>query len=110
MREDSIAQVGIDVDGRLYVKPTSTSFDYIYRAGMEVGWDSSERRLFSPRPREWTYLDWFKQILAAVADEYRTRLRLTPETVWSNVPTAVRAEISSLPEPSECPLSTRCRH
>jgi hypothetical protein len=100
MREDSIAQVGIDGDGRLFVKPTSMSFHYIYRAGMEAGWDASERRLFGAKPREWTYLDWFKQIVAAAADEYRTRLRLTPDTVWSDIPPALRAEISSLPDPS----------
>ena len=96
MREDTIAEVGIDGNGRLYVQPTSTSFDHIYRAAMEVGWDMSKRRLFSPKPREWTYLDWFKQIVAAATDEYGTRLRLTPDTVWSDVPPALRAEIASL--------------
>ena len=100
MREDSIAEVGIDDEGRLYVQPSSMSFNYIYRAAMEVNWDASQRRLFSPQPREWTYLDWFKQIVAAAADEYGIRLELTSETVWSNVPASLQAEIGSLSKPS----------
>ena len=96
MHEDSIAEVGIDDEGRLYVQPSSMSFDYIYRAAMEVNWDTSQRRLFSPKAREWTYLYWFKQIVAAAADEYRTRLELTSDTVWSNVPASLQAEINSI--------------
>jgi len=39
MVEDEIAEVGIDHDGRLYVRPTGHSFPYIYRAAKEVSWD-----------------------------------------------------------------------
>ena len=78
MAQDDIAEVGIDVVGRLYVRPISTFFDYIYRAAMEVSWDAATRRLLSPKPREWTYLDWFKQTVAAAADEYGTVLRVHP--------------------------------
>jgi hypothetical protein len=99
MREDSIAVVGIDEQERLYVQPSSMSFDHIYRAAMEVNWDASQRRLFSPRPRQWTHLQWFKQIVAAAAEEYGTRLRLTPDTIWSNVPAPLQAEICSFPNP-----------
>lgn len=93
MTEESIAEVGIDDEARLYVRPATASFDYIYRAAMEVNWDASTRRLFSPKPREWTYLDWFKQIIAAAADEYGTALRLTSDTGWTKIPASLRAEI-----------------
>jgi hypothetical protein len=96
MSEDSIAEVGIDDEGQLYVRPSSMSFEHIWRAAMEVHWDPSRRRLFGPKPRRWTYVDWFNQIVAAAADEYGTRLRLTSETAWSNVPDPLRAEIRSL--------------
>jgi hypothetical protein len=96
MAQENIAEVGIDEAGRLYVRPTSTSFDYIYRAAMEVNWDAATRRLFSPKPREWPYVDWFKQIMAAAADEYGTALRVTPHTGWTNVPADLRAEIEGL--------------
>lgn len=97
MAQETIAEVGIDEVGRLYVRPTSTSFDFFYRAAMEVNWDAATRRLFSPKPREWTYLDWFKQIIAAAADEYGTALRVTPDTAWTNIPAGLRAEIEGLP-------------
>jgi hypothetical protein len=40
-------------------------------------------------------LRWFQQIIAAVADEYRVRLVITPQTTWINVPDAIRAEIET---------------
>ena len=67
--------------GRLLVRPKVCTFPYIYRAAMEVGWDPDNRALFSPKPREWSYLRWFQQIVAAAADEYGVRLVVTPYTV-----------------------------
>lgn len=96
MSEDTIAEVGIDDEGRLYVRPSAMSFEYIYRAAMEVNWDDAKRRLSSPKPREWSYVDWFKQIVSAALDEYGARLKLTAETVWSNVPAPLRDELQSL--------------
>lgn len=98
MTEDAISEVGISEEGGLYVRPSSATFEYIWRAAMEVHWDPHRRRLFGPTPREWTYVDWFKQIVAAAADEYGTQLRLTPETAWTNTPDAVRTEIASAVE------------
>jgi hypothetical protein len=95
MTNDIIAEVGIDDEGRLYISPAASSFALIYRAAMGVNWDSSNRRLFSPRPREWSYSDWFKQIVSAAADEYGVRLRLTPETTWSNIPQILKEQILS---------------
>ena len=96
MSEDIIAEVGIDDVGRLYVRPASMSFEHVWRAAGEVNWDSSTSRLVGPKQREWTYADWFRQIVAVVADEYGAQLRLVPETVWSNVPDALRTEINSV--------------
>lgn len=94
MQDETIAEVGVDEEGRLYVRPSAMSFDYIYRAAMEVHWDAVERRLFSPKPREWTYTQWFAQIVAAAADEYGVCLKVTPTTVWSNVPDQLRSAIA----------------
>ena len=95
MTEDQILEVGIDQAGSLYLKPRTQSFPFIYRAAMEVGWDAENQRLFSPMPREWTYLDWFRQLLAAAADEYGVRLKVSSATVWSDVPEALRAQIEA---------------
>jgi hypothetical protein len=95
MREDTIAEVGIDEEGRLYVRPCSDSFEHTWRAAMEVSWDASKHRLFGPKPRDWSYVDWFKQIVAAAADECGARLKLTSETAWLNVPASLRTEIEA---------------
>ena len=95
MTEEAITEVGIDDQGRLYVRPSNTSFDYVYRAGMEIYWDADRQRLYSPKPREWDHLRWFDQIVAAAAGEYGVRLTLGPETSWSNVPDRLRTAISA---------------
>ena len=52
---------------------------------MEVQWNEATGTLHSPVPRAWSYGDWFRQILAAVQDEYGYHLQLTPHTSWCNV-------------------------
>ena len=104
MDVDTIAEVGIDGDMRLFVRPATARFPYIYREAMEVHWDAARSRLHSPKPREWTYLRWFQQIVAAAAEQ-STDLRLAPSTAWTNVPEDLRAEIehwsaSAATEPS----------
>jgi len=96
MREDRIVSVEIDGEGRLCVTPQNEDFASIYLAAMEVGWDPVRRCLVSPVPREWTYPMWFRQILAAAADEYGVRLTLMPETIWRNVSTSERLEMSAI--------------
>lgn len=95
MSDDTICEVGINDEGGLYVRPSSATFEFIYRAAMEVNWDQDNRCLFGPKPRAWTYVDWFKLIVAAAGDEYGIELRLTPQTTWSNVSDTIRAEIIS---------------
>jgi hypothetical protein len=63
---------------------------------MEVGWDAEIGRLFSPKPREWTYPRWFRQILTAVADECGVLLRLAPTTIWSGISESLRSEIEAV--------------
>jgi hypothetical protein len=91
---DQIAEIGIDVGGSLYVKPRNERFLYIYREAMEVHWDVHNRRLYSPKPRDWSYFRWYRQILAA-AKEQGTVLEITAETVWTDIPEPLRIEIES---------------
>ena len=91
--EDQIVELGIDGDERLFLRPRAGTFSHIYRAAMQVEWDPVRLVLQSPKPREWSYLDWFRQIIAAAASEYSVRLKSTPATIWTNVPEVLRAEI-----------------
>ncbi|XOV72149.1 MAG: hypothetical protein ACFHW5_02925 [Verrucomicrobiota bacterium] len=81
MNTDPIAEVAIDEQGRLLITPTSNTYPMIYREGTEVHWDSKGRYLYSPKPREWSYLDWFKHIVDTVGD-----LTLSTGTRWKNIP------------------------
>jgi hypothetical protein len=85
MDQDWIERIEIDGDGRLLVVPANYEFPLIYRAGMEVDWDSKRRALHSPKPREWSYSRWYEQILAAAAQEHGCELRLTDDTEWVNI-------------------------
>jgi hypothetical protein len=85
MIEDRIAEVGIDGELKLFVRPARTSFARIHRAKRKIRWNEARRRLLGPAPAEWSYVEGFGEILAAAADEYRVRLRLTPATIWSNI-------------------------
>jgi hypothetical protein len=97
MTRDDIAEIRIDVAERLCVVPRSDSFPYIYRAAMEVHWDNEGRYLYSPKPREWSYVRWFQQIIAAAKDEYNCHLVITPETRWLNIDDILKTEITSAP-------------
>ena len=93
MEVEPIVEVGIDDEGRLFLRPSSTSFDYVYPAGMGVQWDAVANRLFYPKPTDGSYLRCYGQVVAA-ADEYGVRLTITPITTWSNVPDQLRTAIS----------------
>jgi hypothetical protein len=93
MRADQVAAVEIDQDGRLHISPTASEFPYIYREAMEVSWDPERRSLHSPKPKEWGYGRWLRQILAAAAAQ-GVALELAPSTRWVNVPANTQAELS----------------
>ena len=93
MKSDNIAEVSIDATGRLCVTPALVKFPLIYRAAMEVYWDEQGGFLHSPIPREWSYLQWFQQIIDAARDEYGYSLFLTPITRWSGVESSIKDAI-----------------
>ncbi len=90
---DNISEIGIDDQQRLYIKPEKQTFEYIYRAAAEVGWDSKERILFSLKPREWSYYVWYRHIVDITKDEYGCKLHLTDKTTWTNIPNDLKPQI-----------------
>ena len=98
MNSEGIAEVGVDEQGRIYIRPVGIEFGQIYRAAMEVQWDEERGRLYSPVPRKWSLAQWYTQIVAAAADEYGVALERNSETKWNDVPPEVRLQIEALPE------------
>ncbi len=93
MNSDTISEIAIDDSGRLTVKPSRQEFEHIYRAALEVHWDHKKHCLYSPKPREWSYLDWYKQIVSAVMSEYGYKLVVNQETKWAEIPNTLKQEI-----------------
>ena len=89
---DFIQKVGIDESSRLIVRPASRKFPYIYREAMEVHWCEKGCFLYSPAPKDWSYLDWYKQIIKS-AELQSVHLHINDETVWSYVPDDLKLKI-----------------
>ncbi|MDR6942087.1 hypothetical protein [Mucilaginibacter pocheonensis] len=93
MTTDNIIEVGINTDGQLYLKPYKEKFPLIWRSASEVHWNDKEHHLYSPKPREWSYLDWYKHIVTIVKDEYGCELVITGHTSWSDIPDDLKGDI-----------------
>ncbi len=91
---DGIFEIGIDEKERLYIKPAKEKFTLIWRTATEVHWDSTGLFLYSPKPREWSYFDWFKHIVFVAENECNCKLILTNETYWTNIPAELKQQIS----------------
>jgi hypothetical protein len=68
---------------------------------MDVHWDAKGKFLHSPIPREWSHLQWFKQIIAAAKDEYGCQLSVTDKTIWENIADTAKEEMLKTMRPAE---------
>lgn len=93
-QKDKISKVEIDDSGKLHLTPEKTKFSLIYRTATEVHWDNNKKTLYSPKPREWSYFDWFLHIIGVAKTECWTELRLTDETEWINIPDELKNKIT----------------
>ncbi len=94
IQKDTILKVEIDESGRLHLTPEKTKFILIYRTATEVHWDNNKKTLYSPKPRDWNYLDWFLHITGVAKNEYSTNLRLVDETEWINISEDLKNKIT----------------
>lgn len=94
MTTDRILEIGIDDKERLYIKPEKERFTLIYRTATEVHWDDSGLFLYSPKPRDWTYFDWFRHITDVTETECNCKLIITDQTIWTNIPDELKNQIN----------------
>lgn len=92
-RLDEIIEVGIDKNERLFIRPKNERFTLIYRTATEVHWDEKESFLYSPKPREWSYYDWFRHIIDVADKECNSKLILTHRTIWTNIEDELKKQI-----------------
>ncbi len=96
MKTDIIKEIKIDGSGRLCIFPEKEKFTQIYRLAVEVHWDNEKLFLYSPKPREWSYLDWYNHITSLVRIDYGIDLLLTANTTWINIPSTLKEEIIAM--------------
>ncbi|MBU2974593.1 hypothetical protein [Zobellia sp. B3R18] len=94
MDRDKILLIEIDDKGKLNIKPCSTTYPMIYRSATEVHWDKNKKTLYSPKPTDWNYLEWYLHIIGVVKSECSIMLELTDKTEWVNIGDELRAEIT----------------
>ena len=85
MITDNVHEIGIDNLGRLYIKPKTERFTLICRTATEIHWDNEQLFLYAPKPREWSYFDWYIHIVGVVENECNCKLILTGDTIWVNI-------------------------
>ena len=93
---DEISEIAIDEKERLIIKPLKIKFELIYRTATEVHWDESILSLYSPKPREHSYLDWFNHIIGVARNECNAKLIVTTRTKWTNINDELRKEIITI--------------
>lgn len=92
-RQDEIIEVGIDKNERLFIRPKRERFSLIYRTATEVHWDEKELFLYSPKPREWSYYDWYRHIIDVADKECNVKLMLTQRTIWTSIDNDLKKQI-----------------
>lgn len=92
-RQDEISEVGIDENEQLFIKPKNERFTLIYKTSTEVHWNEKALILYSPKPREWSYFDWYWHITNVAEKEFKCKLMLTPRTNWTNIPDDLKKQI-----------------
>ena len=94
-----INEIKIDQAGRLLVFPEGQKFQFIWRSAKEVHWDDKGLFLYSPKPREWSYFNWYTQIVGAVKSEYGIDLLPQKDTIWSDISDDLKKQILTFGRP-----------
>jgi hypothetical protein len=97
MRTLEVAEISIQEDGRLLIRPREANdwYQHIYRAAAEVSWDAALASFVCPAPREWSHLRWFQHARDALRSELGCDLEITERTSWKNVGGVLREQIST---------------
>ncbi len=69
MKRDVIKKVEIDALDRLNISPEEQKFTQIFRIATQVHWDPQNQTLYSPKPTDWTYVDWYNHIIKVAHEE-----------------------------------------
>ena len=101
MGQVAIVEIGINTEGRLYVKPAlspTKDYAFIYRDATSVRWAADRRSLYVLSTLQAPATDDWRRIRAAVEREYGDRLILTPDTKCASIPADIEQELRNASE------------
>ncbi|NVK22561.1 MAG: hypothetical protein HWD86_08585 [Kangiellaceae bacterium] len=93
---EKINKIEILDSGELYlclVSGERASYQHIYRDGREVYWDNDKQGFKSPKPRKWSYFDWYKHICLVVSQSMNLTLELAKTVEWKNISSELQLKI-----------------
>jgi hypothetical protein len=98
MKTIEITKIEILKSGKLVVTPVenwNNLFQFIYRTATGVDWDEETKSFIAPSSKEWSYFDWYANIVTSVISELGVNLKTTQKTEWQNVPEELKEDIAS---------------
>lgn len=93
MKKDKILYIKINKEGQMHIKPESSEFHMIYRSASGVHWNNDSKTLYTAKPKDWSYFDWYKHIMAIAQGDNYCKLEITAETEWINISNDLKKEI-----------------
>lgn len=100
MTTDNIKAISIDDEGKLRIYPSSTTYDNIHKSVAEVHWDAEDKFLYSPSPRDSSYLQWFIYIVFMINSKCGNLLIIDGKTEWMGFPEETKNQITLWAEKS----------
>jgi len=96
-----INSIFLNEKGVLCVKPKGISFNMIYRSATGVHWDNKEKCLIHNPSANWDHMQWFKQMVSAVKEEYGVTLVVTGKTSFYGIDNTTVKAIKNLSQPDD---------
>lgn len=85
MNSELISKIWIDDNGRLCIQPQSELFELIYRSARGVQWSTDDHYLYPYYLGAWSPIDWYRQIVKVVENDYECKLYVSQTTKWENI-------------------------
>ena len=93
IEKEDISEIGIDGNIGIYIRPETAKFPFIWRSASGIHWDDRKNILHTTNQTGWTHLQWYKQIVGVIRDEYSYELLLTDKTIWINISNDLKKEM-----------------
>lgn len=98
MKHVEIVKISILNSGELEVRPIENwknLFQFIYRAATGVHWNEKTQSFFTPKPKQFSYSEWYENIISSVSSEIGVKLETTHRTTYKNIPKTLKEKLEN---------------